>query len=53
MVERRVELTRRYQRKKKLRKLKNKLAKAQGPDREKLLGKIHIISPFWAEPVKA
>jgi len=53
MVERRMELKRRYHRKKKMRLLKNKLATAQGPDREKILDKIHILSPFWKEAVKA
>jgi hypothetical protein len=53
MVERRQELTRRYHRKKKLRKLKNKLATATGSEREKLLYKIHMLSPWWTEPAKA
>jgi hypothetical protein len=53
MVERRVELRRRYHRKKKLRKLKDKLATVQGADREKLLYKIRSLSPFWTEPAKA
>lgn len=52
MVERRIELNRRYHRKKKLRKLKNKLGKVQGADREKVLYKIHMLSPMWKEPVK-
>ena len=50
MVERRIELDRRYTRKKKLAKLKTKLETASGPDRDKLLYKIRRISPFWAEP---
>jgi len=53
MVERRTELKRRYHRKKKVRKLKDKLPTAQGADREKLLYKIHALSPFWTEPVKS
>lgn len=51
MVERRVELRRRYHRKKKMLKLKAKLAAATDPkDREKILYKIHCLSPFWTEP---
>ncbi len=51
MVERRSELNRRYQRKKKLAKLKSKLATAKTPhDRETILKKIHVISPWWQEP---
>lgn len=53
MVERRTELKRRYHRKKKLRKLKDKLETVQGTDREKVLYKIHSLSPFWKEPAKA
>ncbi len=53
MVERRSELTRRYHRKKKMRKLKDKLVTVQGADREKILGKLRAISPWWKEPVKA
>jgi len=53
MVERRKELNRRYQRKKKMTKLKAKLAAATDPkDREAILGKIRIISPWWEEPAK-
>jgi hypothetical protein len=53
MVERRIELTRRYHKKKKMLKLKAKLADAKNEaDREKLLYKIHCLSPFWTEPVK-
>ena len=48
MVERRMELKRRYHRKKKMRKLKNKLAAATTePDRHKILTKIARISPDW------
>jgi hypothetical protein len=53
MVERRIELNRRYHRKKKMQKLKAKLATAQGSDRDKILYKIHSLSPFWKEPAKA
>ncbi len=50
MVERRQELNRRFQRKKKLTKLKTRLAAAKDDKtRELVLGKIHIISPFWKE----
>ena len=52
MVERRIELDRRYTRKKKMLKLKAKLETAAGPDREKVLYKIRCISPFWTEPAK-
>jgi hypothetical protein len=52
MVERRKELNRRFQRKKKLTKLKRKLATAkEGRDKDTILKKIHIISPFWQEAV--
>ena len=51
MVERRIELDRRYTRKKKMGKLKAKLeAAAPGPDRDKILYKIKRLSPFWTEP---
>ena len=50
MIERQTELKRSYHRKKKMRKLKEKLATTQGPDREKILGKIHRLSPWWTEP---
>jgi hypothetical protein len=54
MVERRVELNRRYQRKAKLTKLKAKLAKAKdGRERDAVLKKIHVISPFWKEETAA
>lgn len=50
MVERRIELNRRYHRKKKLAKLKSKLAAAKtGGDREQLLRKIRLLSPWWTE----
>jgi hypothetical protein len=51
MVERKSELKRRYHRKKKLAKLKKKLAAAKdGRDKEALVKKIHVISPFWQAP---
>jgi hypothetical protein len=51
MVERRIELNRRYHRKHKLKKLKSKLATAKdGRERENILKKIHAISPMWTEP---
>ena len=54
MVERRTELDRRFQRKKKMRKLKTKLSAAKNPgERDTLLKKIHRISPWWLEPKPA
>jgi hypothetical protein len=57
MVERRTELDRRYHRKEKMRKLKKRLAAAKGEDRDKVLGKIKRLSPWWTEaalgPAKA
>jgi hypothetical protein len=51
MVERRIELNRRYHRKKKMAKLKAKLAAAKDPrERETILRKIHRLSPWWVEP---
>jgi hypothetical protein len=50
MVERRIELDRRYTRKKKMKKLKAKLETATGADRDKVLYKIRRLSPFWTEP---
>lgn len=52
MVERKIELGRRYHRKEKMRKLKAKLETATGEAREKLLYKIKRLSPFWTEPAK-
>jgi hypothetical protein len=52
MVERRIELDRRYMRKKKMAKLKAKLETATGEAREKILYKIKRLSPFWTEPAK-
>jgi hypothetical protein len=54
MVERRSELTRRYHRKKKMLKLKRKLATAKNDhERETALRKIHALSPEWTEPPAA
>jgi hypothetical protein len=51
MVERRTELNRRYHRKKKMSKLKARLAAAKdGREKEAILKKIHILSPWWQEP---
>lgn len=51
MVERKIELNRRYHRKKKMRKLKAKLAIAkEGREKENILRKIHFLSPWWTEP---
>jgi len=52
MVERRIELDRRYTRKKKMKKIKSKLETATGEAREKLLHKMKRLSPFWTEPPK-
>ncbi|MBP3959402.1 hypothetical protein J8F10_29515 [Gemmata sp. G18] len=52
MVERRIELDRRYGRKKKMKKLKEKLETATGEARDKVLYKIKRLSPFWVEPAK-
>jgi hypothetical protein len=50
MVERRKELNQRYHRKKKLAKLKAKLASAKdGREKDNILKKIHRISPWWSE----
>jgi acetylornithine deacetylase/succinyl-diaminopimelate desuccinylase-like protein len=53
MVERRIELDRRYTRKKKMKKLKAKLESASGAEREKVMYKIRRLSPFWTEPAQA
>jgi hypothetical protein len=51
MVERRMELKRRYHRKKKMTKLKARLAAAKNShEREQILKKIHVLSPWWQEP---
>lgn len=52
MVERRIELDRRYTRKRKMKKYKAKLETATGEAREKILYKIKRLSPFWTEPPK-
>ena len=56
MVERRIELDRRYHRKQKMRKLKARLAAAKdGREKENVLRKIHLLSPWWSleKPAKA
>jgi hypothetical protein len=51
MVERKIELKRRYHRKKKMAKLKAKLAAAKdGREKEAILKKIQVLSPWWKEP---
>lgn len=51
MVERKIELRRRRTRAKKLTKLKTKLAAAKdNREKETILNKIHIVSPWWTEP---
>jgi hypothetical protein len=50
MVERRMELRRRRHRTQKLRKLKKKLAAAKtGGDKENILHKILVLSPWWTD----
>jgi hypothetical protein len=50
MVERRTELNRRYHRKQTMAKLKARLAAAKSnSEREGILRKIHILSPWWTE----
>lgn len=49
MIERQMELGRRYHRQDKMRKLKKKLVAATGEAREKILYKIKRISPYWTE----
>jgi hypothetical protein len=52
MVERRSELNRRYHRKKKMAKLKARLGETKSnSEREAILKKIRILSPWWQEPV--
>jgi hypothetical protein len=54
MVERRIELKRRQHRKKKMFKLKSKLATAKsGHEKEQILKKIRMLSPWWKEAVAA
>jgi hypothetical protein len=53
MVERRSELNRRYHRKQKMAKLKARLAAAKDHrERDTILKKIHILSPWWTEPAQ-
>ncbi|HEY7155784.1 MAG TPA: DUF6800 family protein [Gemmataceae bacterium] len=53
MVERRTELKRRYHRKKKMAKLKARLATVKSnSEREAILKKIHAVSPWWTEPAQ-
>jgi hypothetical protein len=54
MVERRSELKRRAHRRQKMRKLKARLAVAKDSrERENIVRKIHLMSPWWTEPEKA
>lgn len=54
MVEKKIELRRRRARKKKLNKLKDKLAAVKNDhEKEAVLLKINRISPWWTEPVAA
>ena len=54
MVERRSELKRRYHRKKKMAKLKARLESVKSnSERETILKKIRILSPWWVEPAAA
>lgn len=50
MVERRSELKRRQHRRQKMFKLKKRLATAKdGRDKDNVLKKIHVLSPWWKE----
>jgi hypothetical protein len=52
MVERRIELNRRYHRKKKMAKLKERLLKAKTTtDRDTIVAKIMRIRPWWNEEI--
>ncbi len=54
MVERRSELDRRYHRKQKMAKLKARLAAAKsGGEKDVILKKIRVLSPWWTEPAPA
>lgn len=54
MVERKMELKRRYHRKHKLRKLKARLAATKdNQKKDVILHKIHLLSPWWEEPAPA
>jgi hypothetical protein len=51
MVERKMELRRQRSRRKKMLKLKDRLAKAKtNNDKDQVLKKIHRISPWWVAP---
>ncbi len=51
MVEKKIELRRRRARHKKLLKLKDKLTAVKDPrEKDAILSKIHVISPWWQEP---
>jgi hypothetical protein len=51
MVERKSELKRRQHRRQKMLKLKARLAHAKdGRERDQILRKIRILSPWWREP---
>jgi hypothetical protein len=53
MVEKKIELRRRRSRHKKLQKLKDKLGVAKdGKDKDVILAKIRVVSPWWKEPAK-
>jgi len=53
MVEKKIELRRRRARHKKLNKLKEKLAVAKdAKEKDAILSKIHVVSPWWQEAVK-
>jgi hypothetical protein len=54
MVEKKIELRRRQGRRRKMFKLKAKLAAAKdGRDKDVILAKILRLSPWWQEPVEA
>jgi hypothetical protein len=54
MVERKIELRRQRSRRKKMLKLKDRLAKAKNNgERDLVLKKIHRISPWWQAPKTA
>jgi alcohol dehydrogenase YqhD (iron-dependent ADH family) len=54
MIERQMELRRRRHRRQKMLKFKAKLAKVKdGKERDAILKKIHVLSPWWTEPAAA
>jgi hypothetical protein len=54
MVERKIELRRKRSRRKKMLKLKDRLARAKNNgERDTVLKKIHRISPWWVAPKTA